>query len=95
MDVNQSPSKRTVWVVIGIAVAAFVIMGLILYILFGGAANEEPNDNGTTNPEPVATEEQVRQNLDDLNEARKQAQDDTKAAEEAMKDDKNQIKVGS
>lgn len=94
MDVNQSPSKRTVWVVIGIAVAAFVIMGLILYILFGGTTEEEANGTGTTT-EPVATEEQVRQNLDELSEARKQADDDIKTAEEAMKDDTNQIKVGS
>jgi flagellar basal body-associated protein FliL len=95
MDVNQSPSKRTVWVVIGIAVAAFVIMGLILYILFGGTTNEESNGAGTATTEPVATEEQVRQNLDDLTEARKQADEDIKTAEDAMKDDTNQIKVGS
>ena len=100
MDKVQQSSKRLVWTIIGVAVVVFVVISGILYILFGmSTAGNKPaattNKSQSSTAQATATEQDVKNNLNQLNAAIKQASLDQQAARTAINEGKNQVKVGN
>lgn len=99
MDIQpEKKSMRIVWIVAGALIALVVVVGAVLYFMLGAGTKPE---TAQTSPSPsaspeatVATKEQVKQNLSDLDTSIKQAVADQAAAKAAIKDSSKQVKVG-
>lgn len=91
-------SRRLLWIGITIAaITAFVVIATV--VVFNNSKKEEAVSSNSTSAETqdaaIATNEDVKQNLSELDATLKQATTDQAAAKAALKDGTNQIKVAN
>lgn len=93
---TQEKSTRNMYLVIGISVfVALVIVGGVLYALIGiGSTNEQTADGNVSGQGSVASSNEVRDDIDLLDENIEQLKTDKQTAEKAINDNKNQVKIG-
>lgn len=88
MEQSSQPSRRTLLIGIGAAMGLIFIISLAAYAIFGSTRREEPSGVSETSQEPVASKEEVSQNIKDTKSLIKQANTDQAAAKAAINDDK-------
>ena len=91
---ESAPLKSRRNLLIGLAAAAglVVIISLVAYAIFGSTKRENPAPDSESGQ--VATKDEVKKNLNDIEASLKKATADQNAAKAAQKDDK-QVKVSS
>lgn len=96
MEQTPSSSRRLLLVGLGAVVLLIIAVAVVAFALFGTTKHEN-NATTTTGSKgsTVATKDQVKQNLSDVNDSIKQAAADQAAAKAALQDSSNQVKVGS
>lgn len=92
MDTKES--KKTLWIIAGVIVGAIAIFGVLIAIILGAMGNEPiPSESDST--QPVASKEEISNNLVDLDKDIRQSVADQKAAEAALNDDSKRIDLGN
>ncbi len=98
MDKTEQSSRRFAWLIVGTVTAVFIVIALALYIVFGSAAPEEGSANSTgqanTSEASVTSADEAKQNLATLEASIEQSKDAQEAAEAALDDSKNRVKLG-
>jgi carbon starvation protein CstA len=94
---EQTPTSSRRMLIVGIVaiMALIATIAIVATLLFGTARQEPATSSVTESSSGIATKEQVKENLSDLDATIKQAAKDQAAAKSAQKDGDNQIKVGS
>lgn len=98
MENTATKSNRKLLTVLAIVVVLVVVAAVAVYALLGssGSKSKTASTASTGQPFPrVATKDQVKQNLTDLNDSLKQATTDQAAAKTALQESQTQVKVGN
>lgn len=98
MEPDQVTSKRSKkpLIVAAAVVIVLVVVAIAVYIAVGTPKEETAvGSDTTTKQQPVATNDEVQQNLKDLDATIKEATADQADAKASLKDGTNQIKVGN
>lgn len=96
---EQTPTSSRRMLVIGIVavVALIAVIAIVAVLLFGTTTQQEtttpPTSAAAGTSGSIATKEEVKENLSDLDTTIKQAAKDQAAVKAAQKDGDNQIKV--
>jgi flagellar basal body-associated protein FliL len=97
MEMEQTPHspRRNLFIGLGAAIGLIIVIALVTFAIFGSSRRDDSINTDTQTAKPVATKDEVKKNLDTLDASMQKAKTDLEAANAALKDDKNQVKVGS
>lgn len=95
-DNAPKKSHKTLYVAIAIIAVIAIAVGVATYMLLGGVSKENGSVQGspTASPTPVASNEEVDQELQVLDAAISVASSDQETAKEAIKDGATPTKLG-
>ena len=89
MDTTPNPSRKTLLIGIGAAFCLIIIISLIAFAISGSTKHDTPKSSAdSSSEEPVATKEEVAENIKSLETTIKQSDSDNAAAKEALQDSK-------
>ncbi len=91
---KQVPSTRLRWIIVGVIV---LILGLATVIFFAllGTAQDDSSTQKDASGKAVATKDEVDRNLTDLKDGIDTSVSRQEAAQAALRDDSNQVKLGN
>ena len=97
MENQEQNARRMLWIIGGAILVAMIVVGGVLFALFGQVSNNQKSstDNTRDNAEQIATQAEVKQDIEELDDSVEQLKEDTKAAETALSSNKKQVKVGN
>lgn len=92
---DRRESKKTLWIIAGVIVGAIAIFGVLLAIILGVIGTDQPSSTESNIDQPVASKEELSNNLVELDQNIQQSVNHQKAAEAALKDDSKRIDLGN
>lgn len=96
MEQAEKKSYKTLWIVVVVVGVFFVVLGTTIVLMAQLGTTESTNKDTlktSSSDTKNVTQQDVEKNIEDVRSSLKQAIADQKAVEEALNDDKNQIKA--
>ena len=93
-QVTPKKSRRLLWIGVAALVALLIVAGIVAAFVIGNPTKKETAVSPSPSPAvQVATKEEVKQNLQVLDDSLKQANQDQATAKSAIQDAKQQVKL--